>query len=247
MNRLSGKIAIVTGASRGIGAAIATRLAADGATVAVNYSTSGNAAADLVAQIVAAEGKAAAFQGNVADAQQVQKLFGEIRKHHDHVDILVNNAGIWANAPLAEFTLEHYHKVFDTNVQGPLLVTAEAIKYFPKSGGRIINISSVASRAAMAGGSVYSASKAALDALTLNWATEFGPRKITVNSVALDVTETDMVASAPKEFKDALMAKTPLGRLGAPSDIADVVAFIASDDARWITGQTIDVSGGLRP
>jgi 3-oxoacyl-[acyl-carrier protein] reductase len=246
MGKLSGKIAVVTGASRGIGAAIARRLAADGATVAVNYSSSAKAATDLVAEIKAAGGTAAALQADVSDAAAVRKLFEAVHKHHGRVDILVNNAGVWANAPLSEFTLEHYRKVFDLNVVGPLLATSEAIKYMPASGGRVINISSGAARNLIAGGSVYSASKAALEALTFNWAVELGSRKITVNAVAPGITETEMVAGAPEDFKNGLIARTPLGRIGRPEDIADVVSFVASDDARWITGQTINAGGGLR-
>jgi 3-oxoacyl-[acyl-carrier protein] reductase len=247
MGKLSGKIAVVTGASRGIGAAIALRLAADGAAVAVNYGKSAQAAEEIVAQIKSKGGTAAAIQADVSDNAQVKKLFETVQKHHGHVDIVVNNAGVWANAPVEQLNADHFYQVFNLNVLGPIQVTAAAVNYFPKTGGKIINITSVAARAALPAGSVYSASKAALDALTLNWAAELGPRNITVNSVSPGVTETEMVAQAPKEFKDGLKAKTPLGRLGQPQDIADVVAFIASDDARWITGQIIDVSGGLRP
>jgi 3-oxoacyl-[acyl-carrier protein] reductase len=246
MGKLSGKVAVVTGASRGIGAAIAQRLASDGAAVAVNYSSSANAANDLVAGIKSSGGTAAAIQADVSDLAQVRKLFEIVQSHHGRVDILVNNAGIWANVPLREFTTEHYTKLFNLNVLGAILAASEAIKYIADSGGRIINISSVAAQMGVPGGAVYAASKAAINALTLNWAAELGPRRITVNSVAPGFTETEMAAQAPEEFKLALVAKTPLGRTGQPGDIADVVAFLASNDARWVTGQTIDVSGGLR-
>jgi 3-oxoacyl-[acyl-carrier protein] reductase len=245
MARLTGKVAVVTGASKGIGAAIARRLAADGAAVAVNYSQSAAAASEVVAQIKSAGGTAAAIQADVRDPAQVRKLFEQVKKNHGHVDILVNNAGVWANAPLSEFTIEHFRNVFDLNVVSAILAASEAIKLFPKSGGRIINISSVAAKLPSADGSVYSASKAALDALSLNWATELGSRNITVNSLSPGFTETEMSASAPDEFKKMVLGKTPLGRMGQPADIAEVAAFLASDEARWITGQVITASGGL--
>ncbi len=247
MGKLTGKIAVVTGASRGIGAAIAQRLAADGASVVVNYNQSAKGAEEVVKEITAAGGTAAAIQGDVANSAQVKGLFAEIKKRFGRVDILVNNAGVWRLAPLAEYTPEHFREVMSTNVEGALQASAEALKLIPAASGRIINISSIAARTAMAGAAVYCASKAALDALTLNWALELGPRNITVNAVAPGVTETDMVAGAPEEFKNELKSKTPLGRLGRAEDIADVVAFLASDDARWVTGHTIDASGGLRP
>ena len=247
MPRLSGKIAVVTGASRGIGNAIARRLAADGATLIVNYAKNAKPANDLVKEITSAGGTASAIQADVSDPAQVRALFDTVHKNHGRVDILVNNAGVWQMAPLAEFTPQHYHDVFNVNVLGPLVVSHEALKHFPKTGGRIINISSVAATSGMPGDAVYGASKAALDAFTINWAAELGPRQITVNTVAPGFTETDMSSGAPEEFKKILISRTPLGRAAQPQDIADVVAFIASDDARWITGQILAASGGLIP
>jgi 3-oxoacyl-[acyl-carrier protein] reductase len=246
MSSLSGKIALVTGASRGIGAAIARRLASDGATVVVNYVTSAKAADAVVAQITSAGGSASAIQGNVSDAGQVRRLFDAIHKAHGRVDIVVNNAGVYAEAPLAEATVEHYRHVFDINVQGTILVSAEALKHFPKTGGRIINFSSVLAQGAAPNASVYGASKAAVEALTRYWAADLGSRHITVNAVAPGLTDTDMAAHVPPEIKNVIVSRTPLGQLGRAEDIADVVAFLASDNGRWITGHTITASGGLR-
>jgi 3-oxoacyl-[acyl-carrier protein] reductase len=247
MGNLKGKVAVVTGASRGIGNAIALRLSQEGAAVAVNYGKNAGPANELVQKIKSAGGTAAAIQADVSNPAQVRALFETVQKHHGHVDIVVNNAGIWQLAPLAEFTPKHFHDVFGTNVLGPLVVASEALKYFPKAGGRIINISSVASRGGVPEGAVYGASKAALDALTVNWAVELGSRRITVNTVSPGFTDTDMSAVASPEFKKMLADKTPLGRVGQPQDIVGIVAFLASDDAAWITGENIAASGGLKP
>jgi 3-oxoacyl-[acyl-carrier protein] reductase len=244
---LKGKVAVVTGASRGIGNAIALRLAQDGAAVVVNYAKNAGPANELVQTIKAAGGTAAVVQADVGNPTQVRALFETADKNHGHVDIVVNNAGVWQMAALAEFTPGHFHQIFDTNVLGPLVVSSEALKHFPKSGGRIINISSVASRGGVPSGSVYGASKAAVDALTMNWAVELGPRRITVNTVSPGSTDTDMLAAGTPEFRKMLEEKTPLGRIGRPVDIVGIVAFLASDDAAWITGENIAASGGLRP
>ena len=247
MNRLSGKTALVTGGSRGIGAAIVRRLAAEGANVAINYANSAKAANELAAEITKAGGKAKAFQADISRPEDVKRLLGEVHAALGTLDILVNNAGVWDNRPLAEVTPDFYERLYKTNVFAHILVSAEALRHFggPERGGRIISISSVAADIAIPNGSVYSSTKAAINALTVNWAAELGPRKITVNAVAPGVTETEMVAAAPEAFKAGAISKTPLGRLGRPDDIADVVAFLSSDEARWVTGQVIRVSGGL--
>jgi 3-oxoacyl-[acyl-carrier protein] reductase len=248
---LAGKIALVTGSSKGIGAAIAQRLARDGATVVVNYAGAAAPAQDVVARIQAAGGAAEAAQADVSDEASVRRMVAGLMSRHGRVDILVNNAGTYAAAPLAEVTAEHFHRLFDLNVKGPLLVTAAAIAanaFPPTGGGRIICVSSIAARGAAANTSVYAASKAAVEALVRNWAAELGPRGITVNAVAPGTTFTEAVsASAAESWKQDLLAHTPLGRLGAPADVADAVALLASPDAHWLTGQVVDASGGYRP
>jgi len=248
MNGLTDKVALVTGASRGIGAVIAARLAKDGATVVVNYAAAApGPAQDVVKAITADGGRAEAVRASVSDEGAVRAMLEQIAARHGRVDVVVNNAGTWAGAALGEVTAAHYHKLFDLNVLGPLLVTAAAVRHFPASGGgRIVNVSSVAARGAAAGSSVYAASKAAVEAFTRNWAAELGPRGITVNAVAPGTTATEAVAAGPEEFKRATIARTPLGRMGTPADVADVVAFLASDAARWVTGEVIAVSGGYR-
>jgi 3-oxoacyl-[acyl-carrier protein] reductase len=243
--RLAGKVALVTGGSRGIGAAIALRLAEEGATVAISYSQNKNAADEVVAKISKLGSKAVAFKADVSSGRESQNLIGEISKVVGKIDILVNNAGVFEAAPIDQIDLDHYQRLFDVNVKGVIATTIAALKLIP-DGGRIINVSSNAARAYFTGGSVYSATKAALDTLTRIWAQELGGRKITVNGVAPGATATDMLrAGLPEDAKSMMIAKTALGRLGEPDDIAAVVAFLASDDGRWVTGHTISCDGGM--
>lgn len=243
--RLEGKVALVTGGSRGIGAAIAERLAAEGATVAVNYVSNKESAEQVVSRISASGAKAAAFKGNVSSEAEVKKVVEEVLKTFGKLDILVNNAGVFEMLPIDQVNLEHFDRVFNVNVRG---VVAATIAALPKlsDGGRIITISSVAGKTAMAGASVYSATKAAIDTLTRVWAQELGARRITVNNVAPGATSTDMLdAGLNEEMKQYMISKTALGRLGEPGDIADAVAFLASNEGGWLTGQTIYSDGGI--
>jgi 3-oxoacyl-[acyl-carrier protein] reductase len=247
--KLAGKVAIVTGASKGIGAAIAQHLAAEGAAVVVNYSSSKEGADRVVAEIARKGGKAVAVQANVARQAEIQRLFAETRKAYGKLDILVNNAGIYEFAPIEEVTAEHFHKQFDLNVLGLLLATQEAVKAFGPEGGSIINISSVVATAAAPSVSVYSATKAAVDAVTRSLAKELGPRKIRVNSINPGMVETEGVRAAglaESEMRTHLEAQTPLGRIGQPEDIAPAAVFLASADSGWITGETLYLSGGMR-
>jgi len=233
---LQGKVALVTGGSRGIGAAIARRLAQDGAKVAVNYSSSKQAAEAVVRTIQEDGGEAVLAPGDVSAKDGPAKIAAAARDAFGRIDILVNNAGVLDVATLGDATREHFEKVFAVNVFGVAAMTRAAAAHLP-DGGRVINTSSIGARAAMPGLSAYIASKAAVDAL--------GPRGITVNAVAPGTTDTDMLIRDPKFLEDAV-AKTPLGRVGQPADIAGTVAFLASADAAWVTGQVIDASGGLR-
>jgi 3-oxoacyl-[acyl-carrier protein] reductase len=247
--KLAGKVAVVTGASKGIGAAIATHLAAEGAAVVVNYSSSKEGAERVVADIKKKGGQAIAVQANVAKPADIQRLFAETKKAFDKVDILVNNAGIYEFAPLEEVTPEHFHKHFDLNVLGLILASQEAVKHMGNAGGSIVNISSVAADAAPPNFSVYSATKAAVNAVTRSLAQELGPRKIRVNAVNPGMVETEGTNSAgitDSEFRKQTEAQTPLGRIGQPHDIAPAVVFLASPDSAWITGEALYVSGGLR-
>ena len=249
MSKLTGKVAVVTGASKGIGASIAEHLAAEGAAVVVNYSSSKEGADRVVANIKKKGGQAIAVQANLANPAEVQKLFAETKKAFDKVDILVNNAGIYEFAPLEAITLEHFHKQFDLNVLGLLLATQEAAKHFGSAGGAIVNISSVAADLAPPTTSVYSATKAAVNAITRSLAQELGPRKIRVNAVNPGMVETEGTHSAgitESDFRKQTEATTPLGRIGQPQDIAPAVVFLASGDSAWITGETLYISGGLR-
>jgi len=247
MSGQNGKVAVVTGASRGIGAAIARRLAREGAVAIVGYSRNADAAHQVVAEIERAGGEAEAIQADVADLEQVKRLFAETMQGFGRLDILVNNAGVAEFRPLEAIDAAHYAHQFDVNVRGLLFATQEAALRFGPEGGCIVNITSGAAKSAPPGASVYSATKAAVEALTLSHAAELGPRQIRVNAVAPGITETDMLqANIPPAAQQAMIQTTALRRMGTPEDIADVVAFLTSHDARWITGQILGVSGGLR-
>src|SRR5262245_1255400 len=247
-NKLAGKVAVVTGASKGIGAAIALHLAAEGAAVVVNYA-SGKAGADkVVADITGKGGKAVAVQADIARPEDIRRLFAETKKAFGRVDILVNNAGVYEFAPLDEVTPEHFHKQFNLNVLGLLLATREAARYFT-DGGSVINISSVVATAAPPNASVYSATKAAVDAVTRSLAKELGPRNIRVNAINPGMVETEGVHAAgisQSDLRRQVEAQTPLGRIGQPQDIAPAAAFLASGDSAWITGETLYIAGGFR-
>ncbi len=247
MNKLKDKVAVVTGASKGIGAAVARQLAAEGARVVVNYSTSREGAEKVVADIEKAGGEAIAIGGSVARPEEIDALFAATEKAFGKVDILVNNAGVYAFSPLEQVTLEEYKRQYDTNVLGVLLATKAALPLFPAEGGSVVNISSVVSTLAPAAASVYASTKGAVDSITKSLAKELGARRIRVNAVnpGLVVTEgTTASGVVGSEFEKTAIAGTPLGRAGNPEDIALPVSFLASDDARWITGETIFVSGG---
>ena len=246
--KLLGEVAVVTGASKGIGAAIAQHLAAEGAAVVVNYSSSKEAADRVVGQITKNGGTAVAVQANVADPADVQRLFAETKKKFDKLDILVNNAGIYEFAPLENVTSDHFHKQFNLNVLGLLLASQEAAKQFGPAGGAIVNISSVVAHSPVPTASVYSATKAAVDAVTKSLAKELGPRKIRVNSINPGMVETEGLHGAgiaQSDFRKTTESQTPLGRIGHPDDIAPAAVFFASDDSSWITGETLTISGGL--
>lgn len=247
MAKLAGKVAVVTGASKGIGAGIAKALGAEGASVVVNYA-SDKAGADRVVQtITGAGGKAVAVQGSVDKTADVERLFAETEKAFGPTDVLVNNAGVYAFAPLEEITEEHFHKHFNINVLGVLLASQAAARHFGERGGAIINIGSVVSDSPMPGATVYAATKGALDTITGVLASELGPRRIRVNSLNPGLTNTEGNAfMSGGDMEKAMVERTPLGRTGKPDDIADVAVFLASEDARWVTGQLLQVSGGLR-
>ncbi len=247
MGKLTGKVALVTGASKGIGAAIAKHLAAEGASVVANYSSDKTGADTLVADITKAGGQAIAVQASVAIESEVVTLFEQAKKAYGKVDILVNNAGVYAFAPVEGVTSDEFSRMFNTNVLGLLLVTKTALPLFPETGGSIINVSSVVSTMAPPTASVYAGTKGAVDTITKTMAKEFGARRIRVNAVnpGLVITEGLHTAGmAGNAFEDQMVAMTPLGRAGLPEDIALPVLFLASDDSRWITGETILVSGG---
>jgi 3-oxoacyl-[acyl-carrier protein] reductase len=248
MSKLSNKVAVVTGASKGIGAEIAIELAAAGASVVVNYATSQDDAEKVVGRIISGGGAAAAIQGDVANAGDVERLFVATQRAFGPIDILVNNAGIYHFGPIESVSEEDFHRHFNTNVLGVLLATREALKHFAPSGGSIINIGSIVSRLAPPENAVYVATKSAIEGITRSLAKELGPRNIRVNSVNPGLVETEGTHSEGiigSEFEREAVQHTPLGRFGQPADIAPVVVFLASDDARWVTGETLFATGGL--
>ena len=247
--KLAGKIAVVTGASKGIGAGIAKEFGAEGAAVVVNYASSKADADKVVDEIAKKGGKAIAVQGNVAKKQEVEKLFATAEKAFGKVDILVNNAGVYEFIPLESVTEQQFHRHFDTNVLGMLLVTQEALKHFNSAGAAIVNIGSLASTLTPPTAVVYNATKGAVDAITKTLAKELGPRKIRVNSINPGMVITEGVVSGgfdQGDFRKTFEAQTPLGRVGEPKDIAPAAVFFASDDSSWITGETLVIAGGLR-
>lgn len=247
--KLAGKVAVVTGASKGIGAAIAKDLAAAGAAVVVNYASSRAGADAVVADITAAGGRAVALQADVSKKADIERLFAETQKAFGKLDVLVNNAGVYEFLPLEQITEEHFHKQFNLNVLGLLLATQQAVKLFGPEGGSVINLSSVVTTAAPPASAVYSATKGAVDTVTKVLAKELGPRKIRVNAINPGMIETEGLHAAgfaEGDFRKGIEAQTPLGRIGQPRDIATVATFLASDDSGWITGETFVTAGGFR-
>lgn len=248
MSKLTGKVAVVTGASKGIGAAIAKTLAAQGAAVVVNYASSKTGAEAVVAAITKAGGRAVAVGGDVTKAAEAQAVVAAAIQHFGRLDILVNNSGVYEFQPLETITEQHYHRIFDVNVLGLLLTTQAAAKHLPE-GGSIINISSIVTRLTPPASAVYTGTKGAVDAITGVLSRELGPRKIRVNAVNPGMIETEGAHAAGfigSDFQKAIVAQTPLGRIGQPDDIASVVSFLASEDAGWVTGQILEAGGGIR-
>lgn len=249
MGKLDGKVAVVTGASKGIGAGIAKELAAQGGSVVVNYASSKDGAEKVAAEITKAGGRATAIGGSVAKSEEIDRLFAEAKKAYGKVDILVNNAGVYAFAPLETLTSDDIATMFNINVTGLLLASKAALPLFPAEGGSIINIGSVAGEIAPPMASVYAGTKGAVNSITRVLAKELAPKKIRVNAVNPGVVVTEGFKTggfADSDFEKQMVQNTPLGRVGHPNDIASVVAFLASDDAGWITGSLIDAAGGLR-
>jgi 3-oxoacyl-[acyl-carrier protein] reductase len=249
MSKLTGKVAVVTGASKGIGAGIAKALAAEGASVVVNYATSREGADRVVAEIAGSGGKAVAIQGDVAKADDVLRLFAETATAFGSLDILVNNAGVYQFGPIEAVTEAEFHRQFNTNVLGLLLATRAAVAAFGPAGGSVINIGSGVSRLTPPMTAIYSATKASVDAITQVLAKELGPRGIRVNSINPGIVETEgthAAGMAGSDFEKQFVAQTPLGRVGQPEDIARVAVFLASADSGWLTGEVLIASGGLR-
>lgn len=247
--RLNGKVAVVTGASKGIGAGIAKSLAAAGAAVAVNYSSSKEGADKVVNEIIADGGRAFSVKGNVTSKDELEKVFSETVEKYGKLDILINNAGIFNFSALEDITEENFNSQFAINVLGTLLSTQQALKHFPESGGSVVNISSVVGTSPTPNSSVYSATKGAVDTLTKALALELAPKNIRVNAVAPGLTITEGAITAGitgSDMEREVIASTPLGRAGLPEDIAGVTTFLASEDAGWLTGQIITASGGLK-
>jgi len=247
MSKLTGKVAVVTGASKGIGASIAEHLAAEGAAVVVNYATSKTGADEVVRRITAKGGKAIAVQGDVSKPSDISRLFAETKAAYGKLDILVNNAGVYEFQPLETLTPEHFHRLFNLNVLGLLLTTQEGVKLMNGDGGSVINIGSLAGAMPFPTASVYSATKAAVDAITVALSKELGPRRIRVNSLNPGMVETEGVHTAgfyESDFRKQLEATTPLGRIGQPEDIARAAVFFASEDAGWVNGQSVLLAGG---
>jgi 3-oxoacyl-[acyl-carrier protein] reductase len=249
MSKLTGKVAIVTGASKGIGAGIAKGLGAAGAAVVVNYASAKEGADRVVAEIKSKGGKALAVQGDVSKAADVKRLFEETKKSFGSLDVLVNNAGVFEFGPLEAVTEAEFHREFNTNVLGPLLTIQEALKHFGPRGGSVINISSVAGANPVPNSAVYSATKGAVDSITRGLAKELGSRNIRVNAIAPGGVETEgthRIGVIGSDFEKQIVAETPLGRFGQPEDISRIAVFLASDDSGWLTGERITASGGYR-
>jgi 3-oxoacyl-[acyl-carrier protein] reductase len=249
VGHLSGKVAVITGASKGIGAEIARAFGAEGAAVVVNYSSDETGAQRVVKAVVDAGGKAIAVRANVSKASDVKALFDETKRAFGPADILVNNAGVFKFLPIEAVTEDEYRRQFDTNVLGVLLATQQAVAHFGDRGGKIINVSSVVSQLAPPNSSIYSATKGALDTITRVLASELGPRNIRVNAINPGGVDTEGAKSAGivgSDFEKAMVAQTPLGRFGKPNDIAPLAVFLASDDAGWVTGELVRASGGMR-
>ena len=247
--KLAGKVAVVTGASKGIGASIAKALAGAGASVVVNYSSSKQDADRVVTEIAGQGGKAIAVQGDIAKQEHIQRLFAEVRTAFGRLDILVNNAGVYQFSPLEEVTEDLFHKQFNVNVLGLLLTTKEAVKHMGPEGGSVINIGSSASSMRPPNSTVYTASKAAVDAITGVLAKELGPRKIRVNSINPGMIETEGVHTAGligSDFQKMVETQAPLGRMGQPDDISPTAVYLASSDSKYMTGETLLVAGGLK-